>query len=456
MGDDNIGFSGWPTSMGLPREPCIIFRQHKESIVFGVDKENAAPSTQNGSSSPVAKQTTHLKSLSTIGTFDTSKHVPRYKSLSTGKVLKESSLQFCMQMNEPDKAFGCKLWDPIDSEHSASLNIWDYSDSEAAPASSWSTLPNRALLCRPLPLDIGRCTCVIVKEPSPDGFHGGTLYSLYTSEYHSKKLWQTTFNSQWSATNNCREGKGRQDRKLAVAYHKRRKGKSIFAIAQTTKGILSNTDDSCVGLMTANLFGSKYHIWNQGGRTKPSNKQSNPLLGVVRFMPTIATWTGSYRRMKAYIPKHQSMQLKNVSQMQHINGLPKDWEGKMDKIHKLFTRIPRYNNVRTCKSVFLLIEPARDFGLRFLPNPFNCFVLSQMLNQYELDFRERGRAAGLRIQSSVKNFQLTLEENGRQTILQLGRADRYKYVMDFRYPLTGYQAFCISLASIDSKLCCAM
>lgn len=59
------------------------------------------------------------------------------------------------------------------------------------------------------------------------------------------------------------EGKGRQDRKLAVAYHKRRNGKSVFAIAQTTKGILSNSDDSWVGLMTANLLGSKYHIWNQ-------------------------------------------------------------------------------------------------------------------------------------------------------------------------------------------------
>nr|GMD50096.1 disrupted meiotic cDNA 1 protein [Ipomoea batatas] len=32
----------------------------------------------------------------------------------------------------------------------------------------------------PLPADIGRCTCVIVKETSPDGFNGGTLYSLYT------------------------------------------------------------------------------------------------------------------------------------------------------------------------------------------------------------------------------------------------------------------------------------
>ncbi|XP_031111421.1 tubby-like protein 4 [Ipomoea triloba] len=43
----------------------------------------------------------------------------------------------------------------------------------------------RSLLCRPLPVDIGRCTCVIVKETSPDGFNGGTLYSLYT--YISKQ-----------------------------------------------------------------------------------------------------------------------------------------------------------------------------------------------------------------------------------------------------------------------------
>ncbi|XVF74885.1 hypothetical protein PTKIN_Ptkin13bG0146600 [Pterospermum kingtungense] len=383
------------------------FTDNKENVIFGgVGKENAAPApaTNNGSSSAssVAKKTsTHFKSLSTVATFDTSKEVSSYKSLSTGRVLKESSLQFCMQMNEPDKAFGCKIWDPIDSENSTSLNIWDYSDSEAAPASSWSTLPNRALLCRPLPLDIGRCTCVIVKEPSPAaaGLEGGTLYSFYTNE-----------------------GQGRQDRKLAVAYHKRRNGRSVFAIAQNTKGILSNSDDSYIGLVTANLIGSKYIIWDQGGRIKSLNKQSSTLLGIVRFKPTISTWTGSYRRMKTYIPKHQSMQIKNVTQMKHISGLPKDWEGKMDKIHKLVTRIPRYNN---------------------------------MAKQYELDFRDRGRA-GLRIQSSVKNFQLTSEENGRQTILQLGRVDGYKYVIDFRYPLTGYQAFCICLASIDSKLCCAM
>lgn len=30
-------------------------------------------------------------------------------------------------------------------------------------------------------MDVGRCTCVIVKEASPEGLDGGTLYSLYTN-----------------------------------------------------------------------------------------------------------------------------------------------------------------------------------------------------------------------------------------------------------------------------------
>lgn len=350
-----------------------------------VDKENAVPNSSkplsaNGSLSVLPKP-----------------KLSNMKSLSTGRVLKPSSLQLCMQMNEPEKVFKAKIWDSVESEKSNSVNIWDYSDSEAAPASSWSSLPNRALLCRPLPLDIGRCTCVIMKEALPEGLDGGTLYSLYTNE-----------------------GQGRQDRKLAIAHQKRRNGKSEFTIAQNLKGVFSSSDDSFVGNVTANLMGSKYHIWDQGGCV--NSKRGNLLLAVVTFMPTIATWTGSYRSMRAYVPRYQSMQLKNTTLMQHVNGLARDWEGKTDKVHKLCSRTPRYNN---------------------------------MSKQYELDFRDRGRA-GLRIQSSVKNFQLTMEENGKQTILQLGRVGKSKFVMDFRYPLTGYQAFCICLASMDSKLCCSI
>lgn len=113
----------------------LTFNDNKENEVpnkqqvaeFGGDKENIAVPA-NGSSSSV-----------------TSKQFGNLKSFSTGcRALKPSSLQFCMQINEPEKVFGgSKIWDPSESENSSSLKIWDYSDSEAAPASSWTTLPNK-------------------------------------------------------------------------------------------------------------------------------------------------------------------------------------------------------------------------------------------------------------------------------------------------------------------------
>ncbi|KAJ8553552.1 hypothetical protein K7X08_024230 [Anisodus acutangulus] len=359
----------------------------QNQLVISDNKENAAPNKPE--KSKLCDKENALR-------FDWTNKVVNNDFSSTPKSdVKPTSLQLCIQKNEPDSKIGLKIWEHSDTGTPNSGNIWDYSDSEAAPASSWSTLPNRSLLYRPLPIDIGRCTCVIVKEASPESQGGGTFYSLYTNE-----------------------GQGRQNRKLAIAHHTRRKGKSEFVVAQCTKGIRGKTDDSLIGHVTANLLGSKYHLWDQG-RHNSTTKQSK-LLGVVTFMPTIATWTGSYRRMKACIPKHQSMQLKSTTQ--HMSGLPTDWEEHMDKVNQFFSKIPHYNKVS---------------------------------REYELDFRDRGRA-GLRIQSSVKNFQLTMEKNGRQTILQLGRVGKAKYVMDYRYPLTGYQAFCICLASIDSKLCCTL
>ncbi|KAJ8452159.1 hypothetical protein Cgig2_016740 [Carnegiea gigantea] len=306
------------------------------------------------------------------------------------RALKPSSLELCMKMNEPDSSFGFgfgfKVWDSADTESAKSVNIWDYSDSEAAPASSWSTVPNRALLCRPLPMDIGNCSCIIAKEAAPEGLGGGSLYSLYTNE-----------------------GKGRQNRKLAVAYHKRRNGRSSFAVAQNAKGLLSTSDDSFIGLVTANLMGSRYYMWDQTINNVPLNSQgrspralseeSKLLQGFVEFTPTISSWTGRHRRIRAWIPKHQPLQFKNTTnQIQNVKGLPLDWEEQKDQVHLLLSRVPKYNKIS---------------------------------KQYELDFREKVRS-GLRIQRSVKNFQLTMEGNGRLTILQLGRVGKSKYVLDYK------------------------
>ncbi|KAL2533971.1 Tubby-like protein 8 [Abeliophyllum distichum] len=385
----------------LYNNPLIVKKHNRSSSeggnmrrclasIINDDKENAMPTSKIGKMYGDGKE-------NLVPNIE-SKVVANGKSQKKDNVLKPSSLQSRILKNVPDSIIGLKYWEPDDSENSNSVNMWDYSDSEAAPAAPWSTLPNRSLLYRPLPVDVGRCTCVIVKDSSTEGLDGGTLYTLYTNE-----------------------GLGRQNRKLAVARHRRHKGRSEFRIAQNEKGIMNSSDDSLIGFVTANILGSKYHVWDQGNRRNFLTKHSK-LLAVVKFIPTVSTWTGNCRCMNAWIPKHQSMQLKNTNQIQHINGLPTEWEGKKDKVHQLFSRVPQYNKIS---------------------------------KQYELDFRDRGRA-GLKIQSSVKNFQLTLERNGRQTILQLGRVGKSKYVMDYRYPLTGYHAFCICLASIDSKLCCTV
>jgi hypothetical protein len=130
----------------------------------------------------------------------------------------------------------------------------------------------RSLICRPLPIDIGRCTCVIVKEPMPHGLSNGTFFSLYTYvcilssccilctiiPFHTYSL-----PFLYILLLLLQEGQGRQNRKLAVAHHKRRTARSHFTVAQNVKGLLSNSDDTFLGTVTANLTGSKYHIWDQ-------------------------------------------------------------------------------------------------------------------------------------------------------------------------------------------------
>ncbi|KAK9707063.1 hypothetical protein RND81_07G170300 [Saponaria officinalis] len=325
---------------------------------------------------------------------DKENNVPKQGELGCGKVrnckkdriLKptsssssSSSLQFCIQMNEPESSFGLgfRVWDAgEETESGKSVNVWDFSDAEAAPVSSWSTLPNRALLCRTLPIDVGKCSCIIQKEAAPHSLGGGSIYSLFTHEGH-----------------------GRQNRKLAVAYHKRRNGRSVFIIAQNTKGILSFSDDSFIGVVTSNLMGSRYYVWDQGRSPRRKVvKESKLIQAVVEFTPTIRTWTGSYRSIKAWIPKKQPpLQQKNTTtQKQRTKGLPLEWDES--QVQVLLSKVPYYN---------------------------------KNTKQYELDFREKVKA-GLKIQSSVKNFQLTMEGNERQILLQLGRIGKSKYVLDYR------------------------
>lgn len=59
--------------------------------------------------------------------------------------------------------------------------------------------------------------------------------------------------------------------------------------------------------------------------------------------------------------------------------------------------------------------------------------------------------------ASVKNFQLVASENGQEhetVLLQFGKVGKDFFTMDYRYPLSAFQAFAICLSSFDTKIAC--
>lgn len=63
--------------------------------------------------------------------------------------------------------------------------------------------------------------------------------------------------------------------------------------------------------------------------------------------------------------------------------------------------------------------------------------------------------------ASVKNFQLVASpENGvagpehEKVILQFGKVGKDVFTMDYRYPISAFQAFAICLSSFDTKIAC--
>lgn len=57
-------------------------------------------------------------------------------------------------------------------------------------------------------------------------------------------------------------------------------------------------------------------------------------------------------------------------------------------------------------------------------------------------------------QASVKNFQLISVDDPDTVFLQFGRVGKDVFNIDFRFPLSPFQAFTICLSSFDYKLCC--
>jgi hypothetical protein len=54
---------------------------------------------------------------------------------------------------------------------------------------------------------------------------------------------------------------------------------------------------------------------------------------------------------------------------------------------------------------------------------------------------------------SQRNFQLVLHGDANATVMMFGKTDEGLYALDYCYPLSAFQAFCLALTSFDRKLC---
>ncbi|KAH7331054.1 hypothetical protein KP509_20G013400 [Ceratopteris richardii] len=272
-------------------------------------------------------------------------------------------------------------------------HVWDEPDCEVGPASAWSTLGNRTLLCRPLPLDVGCCVCYIKRERQYGRYH----YVLYTDE-----------------------GNGRQDRKLALAVHKMHAGRSEFVAYVSGDTDSLQKSEAILGRVRANFLGSQYTMMDDFNPIESGCHSSPNLLGVVMFQPTVSSLTGTYRVLRAFIPMYQSTQISPLFHREKV-GLAPDWKERLGNVYTLYSRKPHYNKITRC---------------------------------YELDFRERAKRS-LKIMTSANNMLLTMNENGKQAVLIFAKVGKSKYLVEYRFPLTAYQAFGICLSSLDTKICCS-
>eukprot|EP00397_Hematodinium_sp_SG-2012_P030911 GEMP01032769.1.p1 GENE.GEMP01032769.1~~GEMP01032769.1.p1 ORF type:complete len:364 (+),score=76.57 GEMP01032769.1:187-1278(+) len=72
---------------------------------------------------------------------------------------------------------------------------------------------------------------------------------------------------------------------------------------------------------------------------------------------------------------------------------------------------------------------------------------SKQMNSYVLDFNDRVTRA------SVKNFQLVQKDDASEIYLQFGRFEKQNFHLDFRYPMSPFQALSLAVSSMDYKMC---
>lgn len=254
---------------------------------------------------------------------------------------------------------------------------------------------SRRIVMHPVPKDYGIMRCCIVRDK-------GKL-KLFPRFY----LYEETSH-----------GSDKQEDTFLLAAKKRKANKTSNYCLCLKKEDLRRESSSYVGKLRSNILGTRFYMYDRGSNETTKNK-GHPLrkqLGGILYEANFLGTKGP-RKMTTIIPR--------------IND-----QGK----YKSFPDKPN------AKLIDMYKEKGDWSDIMILKNKGPSW--NDGLKAYVLDFN--GRVT----KPSVKNFQLVNPHNNDLVILQFGRVSSTKFTLDFRYPLSPFQAFCIALSAFDKKLAC--
>ncbi|XP_071709570.1 tubby-like F-box protein 5 [Rutidosis leptorrhynchoides] len=242
--------------------------------------------------------------------------------------------------------------------------------------------------------------------------------------------------------------------KLLLAAKKTRRATSTEFLISLVADDFSRASSTYVGKLRSNFLGTKFTIYdsqppndeafhaNHSRSSRRFNtKQVSPRLPAYNY--TIATITYELNVLRTRGPRRMncSMHYIPVSSIQQGGTAPTPISFPPEK--PLLTSPSVKKAVTVCTDSLVLKNKSPRWH--------------EQLQCWCLNFKGRVTVA------SVKNFQLVASVNScdnvadaeqNRVILQFGKIGQDIFTMDYRYPLSAYQAFAICLSSFDTKPAC--
>ncbi|XP_057770044.1 tubby-like F-box protein 5 [Salvia miltiorrhiza] len=257
--------------------------------------------------------------------------------------------------------------------------------------------------------------------------------------------------------------------KLLLAAKKMRRATSTDFVISFVADDFSRASNTYVGKLRSNFLGTKFticdgqtpsdgavrHVTRQSRRF--SSNQVSPKLPAYNY--SVATLSYELNVLRTRGPRRMNCVMNSIPVSSIQEGgtapTPTSFPPCMEE---------RSSDTKEKEPMLSFSSPNLSISLKPTPNTEPALVLKnkaprwhEQLQCWCLNFKGRVTVA------SVKNFQLVaavdpsvdvLVAEQEKVILQFGKIGKDIFTMDYRYPLSAFQAFAICLSSFDTKPAC--